>query len=426
MTSAFRIWGAAFLLAACGGAREADDSTRLGRGEAALDASVRYQHISGFGASSAWTLPAASDEFADQLFSIESGIGLSLLRVRITPEGTTDELVTAQKAVARGASVWAAPWSPPKEWKQNSDPANGLWGGQLLAERRGDWAQRLADFAVSMRDAGAPLVALSAQNEPNWTAKWETCTWSPAELTAFVRDDLGPALTSAGVETPILAPETNDWNSLSSFANPLLQDAKAAPFIGPVATHSYGGSAYKYTTPASFGKELWETEVSDSVSTPDSGIDSALRVASMIHEHLTVAEVSAWHYWWLVPVGNNDNSALSANGELTRRAYALGNFSRFVRPGFTRVKVTPSPQSLVELSAFIDASGEQLVLVAINSSSGDVTQSIALSNTSVASFTPYVTSAALALEPGEPVSVADGRASLVLPARSVTTFVAGN
>ena len=111
------------------------------------------------------------------------------------------------------------------------------------------------------------------------------------------------------------------------------------------------------------------------------------------------------------------------DGALTRRAYALGNFSRFVRPGFQRVKATAAPQSLVELTAFSDPNSAALVVVAINSSSAEKTQTLRLLNGAPTSFTPYTTSASLALEAGEPISVVDGRASVQLAARSITTLV---
>ena len=416
--------GCAALAVACGGVREADSGPRLPPGEALVDASVRYQRISGFGASSAWTLPTVTDELADQLFSTETGIGLSLLRVRITPEGKTDELATAHQAAQRGVSVWAAPWSPPGEWKTGTDPANSLWRGRLLPEHRKEWAARLAAFAVGMRDAGVPLLALSAQNEPNWDDKWETCVWSQSELAAFVRDDLGPALSDAGVSTPIIAPETNNWSSLANYAGALLSDSAAAKFIGPVATHAYGDSRpFAYSDASQAGKEVWQTEVSDSVATADAGMGSALRVASMIHQHLTKANVNAWHYWWINPVSNTGNSALMLNDELTRRAYALGNFSRFVRPGFVRVQATATPQVGVEVTAFTDPASARFAIVLINSASSDQTQNITLQNSAVTAFTPYVTSATQALDAGETIPVVAARVTVPLPALSITTLV---
>src|SRR5450432_788023 len=133
----------------------------------AADAVVRpartHQRITGFGASSAWTAPDLSDADADLLFSTDSGVGLSLLRVRIAPDGSCLELATAQKAQARGAKVWATPWSPPAAWKSNGDVNNG---GSLLPAHASDWAQSLVGFVTMMKAQGVDITALSAQNEP--------------------------------------------------------------------------------------------------------------------------------------------------------------------------------------------------------------------------------------------------------------------
>jgi glucuronoarabinoxylan endo-1,4-beta-xylanase len=406
-----------------GGSRNSDPANGGGNStEALVDLNVTHQHISGFGASSAWTFSNASDSLADQFFSTETGIGLSLLRVRIAPSGTTGELVTAQKAVARGARVWAAPWSPPGEWKTNGSDSNG---GRLLPEHYADWAERLATFVSNLDAEGVPLLALSAQNEPNWVATWETCEWSPQELTTFVRDELGPRLDALGLTTRILAPETNDWNTIARYGDALLNDAGAARYLGAVATHAYGGRAFHYLTPAARGKELWQTEMSDPTKVSDAGIDSGLRIARLIHDHLTIAEVSAWHYWWLIPNGGSadDNGALTQNGQLTRRAYALGNWSRFVRPDFVRVEATEAPRPGVLVSAFRDEAKRRVVIVAINDGASDQDQVFALSGGEFQTVTPWTTNAELALAPGEPRKLSDGKFSALLPKRSVTSFV---
>jgi O-glycosyl hydrolase len=103
------------------------------------------------------------DSQADAFFTVDKGIGLSLLRIRIAPNGTSLELATAKQAIAYSVSVWAAPWSPPAEWKDNHDVNNG---GHLLPEHRQDWADRLVSFAKNAAAEGVPLIGLSAQNEP--------------------------------------------------------------------------------------------------------------------------------------------------------------------------------------------------------------------------------------------------------------------
>jgi glucuronoarabinoxylan endo-1,4-beta-xylanase len=188
--------------------------------------------------------------------------------------------------------------------------------GALLTSYYANWANQLASFARTTSDSGVPLLALSAQNEPNWTAEWETCRWTDAELLTFVRDYLGPALASQNLATTILAPETIDWTSLQAYGDRLLADATARGYIGILASHAYGGTAFNYAAPSENAKEFWETEVSDQ-GAYDTGMGSAIRVARTIHEHLTVAQVNAWHYWWLLPrtdVATTDNASLVVGG----------------------------------------------------------------------------------------------------------------
>jgi len=387
-----------------------------------IDLTHHEQRIDGFGASSAWTANNITDAEADLLFSptAANGIALSLLRVQIKPEGVTQEMGTARKAFARGAAVWAAPWSPPGAWKTTGTTTGG---GFLKPEYRQDWADRLAAFAQTMT-AEVPLMALSVQNEPGFVETWDTCQWEPASLVEFVRDYLGPALAARGLSTPVMAPETQNWGLFDSYASAFAADAGAMQYLGFFAAHNYGGSPHTVDAVQATGKPVWQTEVSD--STPlDAGMDSALKYAEMIHHNLVAGRVSAWHYWWLRPTtGESTNSALLAAGQLTRRAYVMGNWSRFVRPGALRVAASETPQAYVFVTAFIDPATRQLAVVVINKAAYQVEQSFTIAGGAVAEVTPWLTSAGTALQSQPAVPVIDGGFNVELPARSVTTFVA--
>ena len=385
----------------------------------AVDLTVHEQRIDGFGASSAWTASNIPDTEADLLFSPTAGIGLSLLRVQVKPEGITQEMGTARKAVARGAAVWAAPWSPPGAWKTNGTTQNG---GSLLDQHRQDWADRLASFALTMSEQGVPLHALSVQNEPNYTAGWDTCIWTPEALVAFVRDYLGPALAARGLSTPIIAPESQDWSSFSRYASAFAADTGAMQYVGVFAAHNYGGSPHTVDAVQATGKPVWQTEVSDSMPL-DVGMGSALKYGLMIHSNLVSGRVSAWHYWWIRRSTEQTNSALIEAGQLTRRAYVLGNWSRFVRPGALRVAATAAPQAYLYVTAFIDPTTNQIAIVAINDAQYALDQAFSIGGGTVAELTPWLTSADVALTPQAPVAVSDGTFSVTLPPRSVTTFV---
>src|SRR5262249_49510121 len=70
-----------------------------------------HQRIDGFGASSAFTGDGITTAQADLFWTTTSGVGLSLLRMRIQSNGTYPELATLQKAQDRGVKIWGTPWS---------------------------------------------------------------------------------------------------------------------------------------------------------------------------------------------------------------------------------------------------------------------------------------------------------------------------
>ena len=396
----------------------------------AADAIVRpnqlRQRITGFGASSAWTAPDLGDADADLLFTTDSGVGLSLLRVRIPPGGCsppdeTCEVATALKARARGATVWASPWSPPAAWKSNGDVNHG---GTLLPEHADDWAGSLVAFVSWMQGQGVSISYVSAQNEPTTVVDYESCIYSPGALTDFIGNHLGPAFGAANLSTKILAPETQDWGQFPAFANSILGNESASSAVGIIATHSYGNAM-----PAAYPQamELWQTEVFDQSTPADPGIGSAIRVALMMNSALVDASVNAWHYWWIRPRGN-DNGALwdMATGSPSKRLYAMGNFSRFVRPGFRRVATTTTgPTPGIAFSAYSDPPSGQLVIVAINENSAPVSQAFLFDGVAVGSWMSWVTSSSeIPLSSGSPVAAGANPSELVfsLEAQSVTTL----
>ena len=379
-----------------------------------IDATQQKQSITGFGASSAWTGGNISSDDADVFFDPARGLGLSLLRMHIASDGTTTETKTAKLAVARGVKVWAAPWSPPGAWKTSGTDTGG---GSLLPEHYQEWADRLTGFVNAQKDLGVPLMALSVQNEPNWTATWESCVYSPGDLTTFVRDYLAPAVARDCPGIKLLTPETIDWTTLASFADPLLADTAAAAALDIVAVHDYGGTPYAYAAPAAHGKEFWETEVSYDLQT---GVLAALETARQIHRHLTDGGVNAFHYWWLI--GDDTGGGLMVDGVLTPQAYALGQYSKFIRPGYVRLDVPAQPASGVSTSAFVDPESGRIVIVAVNENTTPIDLSLRFVGTPPVALEPWLTSADVSLAAQATVAFVDPL-SYSLPAQSITTLV---
>ena len=96
-------------------------------------ASEVRQTIDGFGASSAWTSPALSNAQSDALFSPHDGPrAVAASYAHRAQRHLLRKWSPPSVPIARGARVWATPWSPPAEWKSNNDVNNG---GNLLPER---------------------------------------------------------------------------------------------------------------------------------------------------------------------------------------------------------------------------------------------------------------------------------------------------
>lgn len=400
-----------------------------------------YQIIDGFGGSCAGFYDPLSSEMADFFFTT-SGIGLSLLRTQVMPsvadcdfryrvDGVscqtvpsgatilTGELDIAKQAVTRGVTVWSAPWSPPASMKNNGSFING---GSLLHAEYSAWAASLASYVQMMKSNGVPLYAISVQNEPDIAQDYGTSTYTSEELRDFV-PYLYSALESAGVgSTKIMIAEASQWDF--SLALAAMEDPAVAPKVGVLAAHGYGRK--KIVAPTTYGKHVWQTEDSSQSSTYDGSIEDGLSWARKIHSYLTVADVNAWHVWFLSDgqrYGNaTDNAALTdTNLNYPKRAFVIGQWSKFVRPGWSRIGVSYYFGPL-KISAFKDPRNRSFAIVAVNSSAKVVQQTFSLKGFSTTSVTPWTTSASLSLEPQAPVPVEGTSFTYTLPASSVTTF----
>lgn len=394
-----------------------------------------YQTIDGFGAGDAFCPNESgydacnlTDAQADLFFSPTNGVGLSILRVQVPNDGSclttcdTTGLVTMTKAVARGARLMASPWSPPASMKSNGTLYCNNGSGSLLPGAYASYATYLKNYVQQFASNGAPIYALSIQNEPDSCGGGTTyeATWSGANLHDFVLNNLGPTFSGAGLTTKITLPETvttTTYGELSSHADATMSDPAAAAYVGIVATHDYSYTPAPYTTG---GKPLWMSEVSD-LNALDPSMTSALTYAGLIHTWLTAENAQAWNYWWLVN-GNQDNEGLVSGGTITKRLYMMGNWAKFVRPGNVRIQATANPAPGVYVSAFKDPVSGQFAIVAINQNESSTAVTFNLTGVTAASVTPWVTSASSNLVQQSSVPVVAGSFSSVLQALSVTTM----
>lgn len=364
-------------------------------GAAVVNLSNVKQVIRGFGGSSAWH-GYLTDGDCDKLFTT---LGLSILRVRIDPDGLWDEeIANAQKAKARGAIVFASPWSAPAYMKSN----NSTVGGYLLPEHYSNYVNWLNSFISAMSQV--PLYAISVQNEPNINVNYESCSWTSEQMTNFIANNAG-AFNSG---TKVIMPET--FNYATFYADPILNNATAAANTDICAYHWYGANRFQsWANAVNKGKDIWMTEHYSN----DQTIGGALATAVDIHKFLTINYINAYIWWWV----KNESCNIITETGINKRGYVLGQFAKFVRPGFSRVDVTGG----TNISAF--TGNGRVVIVAINTGTGAKNQQFTIQGETVTSVTPTVTSETVNMQTGSPINVINGSFTASLPAKSITTFV---
>ena len=416
-----------------------------------VDWKAVYQRVDGFGASSAWRSTWTTAQ-ADMFFSTNSGtgtslnrtvtfpfngIGLSLLRNHIvyanstspTDTPTTGEISLMQMAQARGARLWSTPWTPSPGFKSNKGPNGGNYLGIANNPTNLAYSSQLANYVATLKTSyGLNLYALSVQNEPDANVTtYEACVWTGTQIHDFVTN-LYAALTAKGMgATRIIIPESESWASNSGLYSPTLNDANAVADAAIIANHNYVANNVvgDTKTPAVLaisGKACWETEVSQIGGGFDGSITNALYWANRVHLYMTSAQANAWHYWWLIAGGPDNQGLTDTNGVPAKRMYALGQFARFVRPDFYRIGVTNNTGT-AQISAYKDSVSSRFAVVAINTNATDLQQTFFLTNvTAISSVVPWVTSSNLSLAPQPVVALTNSGFTYTLPALSITTF----
>jgi glucuronoarabinoxylan endo-1,4-beta-xylanase len=414
-----------------------------------------HQVIDGFGASNAFASASMSSANQDFFFGTGTGeLGLSILRVAVPDNsGITGNCTSVgsscagavvgdmKAAIANGARVYATPWSPPATYKTNGSITCANNSAPLSSGNYGAYATWLANFVKSLQADSINLYAMSVQNEPDTCQDYDSATWTAANYDSFVKTYLGPTFAADGLSTLIMLPEAGIYSQTSGYDATCGSDPTCVGYVSGINWHDYDAVLTGTNTvkadpyPSNFpaGKKYWETETScpgagasmGCASSFTTDIGDALRWGAVVDQRIAVDGANAWLYWWLQSPESSDNQGLmNSNGTIALRAYMLGQYGKFVRPGYSRIDATHLPQTGVSVSAFQNASTNQLVIIATNYTSAPLSQAFTLSNApTFSSLTPTTTSSSMSLSQQAAVAVTGDSFTYTLPAQSITTFV---
>ena len=448
-------------LAGCGGfvVRQSAGSGSVLTQTATINWTNQHQVIDGFGASDAFFGSSMSSAHQQFFFGTGSGqLGLSILRVPVTNGGASAPgscsrtgsscagpyVSDMQAIIANGGRVYASAFSPPAAYMSNRSVncTDGSGNGALISGDYSSYATWITNFVQSVQAEGVTPYSVSIQNEPDECQYYDSAVYTASQMDTFIKNNLGPTFASDGISSLIFMPENSGHGAMTGAngGGTCATDSSCSDYVGGYNFHDYdatlsgnAANADPYPSGWASGKKYWETEASCLPGpTPsfcqtgfNTNITDALQWAAVIDQRIAVDGLNAWLYWRLIDINDNDDQGLESNrGTVAARAYVLGQYSKFVRPGYYCIDATHLPRTGVSVSAYQNAGTNTLVIIATNYTGSAVSQTFSLTNApAFSTMTPTITSASLNLVGQSNVNLSGNSFTYVLPAGSITTFV---
>lgn len=376
-----------------------------------LNPAKTFQTIIGIGgaltdasAETFYKLPVArQQEILSAYFDPEKGIGYTLGRTHIhscdfssesytyvSPYDTNLDtfsvahdltyripFIKAALAVAgTNFTLFASPWSPPAWMKDNN---NMLHGGKLKPEFYSAWANYFCKFIQAYATNGIPIWGVTVQNEPMANQTWESCIYSAWDERDFVKNNLGPALQSAGLGDKKIIIWDHNRNFMYQWASVILDDPDAAKYVWGVGYHWYVEDNFenvKQVAEAYPNTHILFTEGCNGPFDTNKISDwqwGETYAQSMIHDFNNGAE--GWTDWNVLldekggpnHVQNYCFAPIHADtktGDLTymNSYYYIGHFSKFIRPGARRIS-SSSTTGKLQVAAFVNTDGSTVAVI---------------------------------------------------------------
>ena len=428
-----------------------------------IDWNKTAQEIDGFGASGAFHMAANLMKFPepqrsdvlDALFSTTKGAGLSIVRnfvgdggswgsetngpsPTIEPEegvwnwsGDEDEIWLMREAAKRGCPRnMSTVWSPTEGMKTN----NNVVCGSLRPDKYLAFAEYLSMYVRGYKEHhNIDIYAISLANEPDVTVRYSSCYWTGQEFHDFL-EFLIPVFERDKIKAQVIVGEHSAWTE-----NPVLEslaDSVTAARIDIVGVHAYH-APYPWAPISQRSgplvetlrqnKKIWQTEAAN-LRTNYPGIRDGIYWAKVLHTHVAENGANAWFYWWAISPYNDGGRLVYLNTRdstwtADKRLYTIGNYSRFVRPGYYRVDANCDLSSGVLVSAYKSEQERKLVVVAINENVENRNLELDLVGVSATSAAPWRTSDKEDLTGLPEIKMTDNILEATLAPGSVTTFV---
>ncbi|XVJ64981.1 MAG: glycoside hydrolase family 30 protein [Lacibacter sp.] len=305
-----------------------------------------------------------------------------------------------------GFKIIASPWTAPPWMKDNND-----WrGGKLLPQYNNTWALYFSKYLEAYKREGINIWGVTVENEPlGNNNNWESMHYTPEEMTAFVKDYLGPQLEKSGHgEIKILGYDQNRGEELEHWANVMYKDEASSKYFDGMAVHWYASTydffpaSLQHTYKLAPSKHIINTEACIDADVPhwkddnwywskeatDWGWDWATEKDKYLHPKYVPVyryagdiigclnnHVDGWIDWNMVLnkqggpnwFKNWCTAPVIVDEEkdevyFTPLYYTMAHFSKFIRPGAVRIGFD-NPDSTMMVTAAQNTDGSVIVVV---------------------------------------------------------------
>ena len=146
--------------------------------------------------------------------------------------------------------LFASPWSPPG-WMKGNGAMTGSSSPCLKDDERYHqaWADYYVKWLQAMRDEyGIDYFGITVQNEPEFAAPWEACTWTPAEQKAFVVKFLSPTLRRHRMEEVKVMVYDHNKDHAVKWSQEILADERAGELVWGIGVHWSADTPHRKNT----------------------------------------------------------------------------------------------------------------------------------------------------------------------------------
>ncbi len=325
---------------------------------------------------------------------VEGDINLENFSIEEDRDDIIPMIKDAMKVSEDGFKIISSPWTAPPWMKDNKD-----WkGGKLLPEYYDTWALFFSKYLDAYAEEGIDIWGITVENEPLGNdSNWESMHFTPEEMNEFVINHLGPQLEADNHDVVLLGYDQNRDTEMIEWIDTMYGSEEARKYFDGAAVHWYGSTydvfpeALQYAHKAAPDKYLIQTEATADAEVPkwkddkwywskeatDWGWDWAPEDKKYLHPKYVpvfryardmIGTLNNWVDGWI-----DWNMVLDRQGGpnwaknwclapvivdldadevyFTPLYYTMTHFSRYIRPGATRIGHQHNDEELLVTAA---------------------------------------------------------------------------